>query len=125
MHALIIDDSRAVRLVLGKILKELGFKVTEAGQGQEGLSRLAELKNPELVLVDWNMPQMSGCDFVRAVRANRSYDKVRLVMVTSESDTAHLKQAMEAGANEYVMKPFTREIIQEKLSLLGYGPAAS
>ena len=122
MKALVIDDSRAVRLVLGKILKGLGFEVTEAAHGKEGLLRLKELEGRVLVMVDWNMPEMNGCEFVKAVRADRTFDEARLVMVTSESDTQHLSAALEAGANEYVMKPFTRESIVDKVNLLGWMP---
>ena len=123
-NALVIDDSRAVRLILGKILKGLGFAVTEAAHGKDGLLRLRELGAQVLVMVDWNMPEMNGDEFVKAVRADRAFDETRLVMVTSEADTHHLSAALEAGANEYVMKPFTRESIVDKINILGCMPAA-
>jgi two-component system chemotaxis response regulator CheY len=117
MRALVIDDSRTVRLIVGKILTELGFEVTEAANGREGLDRLRQ--DPvELVLVDWNMPEVNGLDFIKAVRAQRIYDPVRLVMVTTEIEQDQVIRALDAGASEYVMKPFTREILVAKLGLL-------
>jgi two-component system, chemotaxis family, chemotaxis protein CheY len=123
MKALVIDDSRAVRLLLASLLRKLGFEVVEAANGREGVARLKE-QAFGLALVDWNMPEMNGCDFVRVVRADKTFDQVRLLMVTSESDLDHVSRALEAGANEYVMKPFTRESIQEKVALLGCSPSA-
>lgn len=119
MQALVIDDSRAVRMIVGGILREQGFHVYDAGHGQEGLARLQE--NPEigLVLVDWNMPVMDGLEFIQAVRRVRAWDSVRLVMVTTETESEQVQRAMTAGANEYVMKPFTAEVLVAKLSLLG------
>ena len=119
MQALVIDDSRAVRLLVGKILREQGFEVHEAAHGQQGLEQLQE--NPEigLVLVDWNMPVMDGLEFIKAVRQSRAWDSLRLVMVTTETESEQVLRAMTAGANEYVMKPFTSEVLVAKLSLLG------
>ncbi|MCI0699860.1 MAG: response regulator [Planctomycetia bacterium] len=117
MRALVIDDSRTVRLIIGKILTELGLEVSEAANGREGLERLQE-SPVELVLVDWNMPEMNGLDFIKTVRSQRIFDPVRLVMVTTETEQEQVIRALDAGANEYVMKPFTREILVAKLSLL-------
>ena len=119
MQALVIDDSRAVRLLVGKILREQGFEVHEAGHGQQGLEQLQ--LNPEisLVLVDWNMPVMDGLEFIKAVRQSRAWDSLRIVMVTTETESEQVQRAMTAGANEYVMKPFTSEVLVAKLSLLG------
>lgn len=118
-QALVIDDSRAVRMIVGNILREQGFEVHEAVHGQDGLERLQE--NPEigLVLVDWNMPVMDGLEFIQAVRRASRWDSVRLVMVTTETEAEQVQRAMSAGANEYVMKPFTPEVLVAKLSLLG------
>jgi two-component system chemotaxis response regulator CheY len=115
----VIDDSRAVRLLVGKILREQGFEVHEAGHGQQGLEQLQE--NPEigLVLVDWNMPVMDGLEFIKVVRQSRAWDSLRIVMVTTETESEQVQRAMTAGANEYVMKPFTSEVLVAKLSLLG------
>jgi two-component system chemotaxis response regulator CheY len=118
MRALVIDDSRTVRIIIGKILSELGLEVIEAGNGREGLERLQQNPSVELVLVDWNMPEMNGLDFIKTVRAQRGYDSVRIMMVTTETEQEQLIRALEAGANEYVMKPFTKEILVAKLSLL-------
>ncbi len=119
MKALVIDDSRAMRSILSHILRELGFDVTQAGNGREGLERLEHVPGIGLALVDWNMPEMNGIDFVRSVRAAARYSDVRLVMVTTETETSQVLLALQAGANEYVMKPFTKDIIQTKLDLLG------
>ncbi|MBL9162733.1 MAG: response regulator [Planctomycetaceae bacterium] len=119
MQALVIDDSRAVRLLVGNILREQGFDVVAAGHGQEGLERLQENPEIQLVLVDWNMPVMNGLEFIQAVRKVRAWDEVRLVMVTTETESEQVQRAINAGANEYVMKPFTAEVLVAKLSLLG------
>jgi two-component system chemotaxis response regulator CheY len=118
MRALVIDDSRTVRAIIGRILRDEGLEVVEAANGREGLERLREPPGVELVLVDWNMPEMNGLDFIRAVRADRAYDPVRIMMVTTETEQGQVARALDAGANEYVMKPFTREILVAKLSLL-------
>lgn len=119
MLALVIDDSRAVRLLVGNILREQGFEVVTAGHGQEGLEKLKENPDVRLVLVDWNMPIMDGLEFIQAVRRVRSWDEVQLVMVTTETESEQVQRAISAGANEYVMKPFTAEVLVAKLSLLG------
>ncbi len=119
MRALVIDDSRATRAILGKILREIGFEVFEASNGREALARIKEIGNADLALVDWNMPEMNGYDFVCSVRADPAYAGVRLIMVTSETDMSLMAKALEAGANEYIMKPFSKEMIVEKLTLLG------
>jgi two-component system chemotaxis response regulator CheY len=118
MLALVIDDSRAVRLIIGKILRELGIDVIEASNGREALQRMSENPDVELVLVDWNMPEMNGLDYVRAVRSQREYDPVRIMMVTSEAEQEQVLRAIDAGANEYLMKPFTKEVLIAKLSLM-------
>jgi two-component system chemotaxis response regulator CheY len=123
MQALVIDDSKTVRSILRKILGQIGFEVSEAGNGREGLQRLGELERPDLALVDWNMPEMDGLEFVRAVRADPRYAGLRLMMVTTENELTRVHTALEAGADEYVMKPFTDEVIREKLELLGIAPA--
>jgi two-component system chemotaxis response regulator CheY len=106
-------------MILRKFLGKLGFDVVEAGNGREGLDRLREMNQPDVVLVDWNMPEMNGVDFVRAVRADREYDVLPLVMVTTNTELENVAEALSAGANEYVMKPFTLDMIREKLELLG------
>ena len=119
MHAMVIDDSRATRKILGNMLRDLGFEVSEASHGREALERLAERGEVELALVDWNMPEMNGIDFVAEVRSKPDYDDICLMMVTTETEMERVIKAIEAGANEYVMKPFTKEIIAEKLQMVG------
>jgi two-component system chemotaxis response regulator CheY len=118
MLALVIDDSRTVRAIVGKTLRDEGLEVIEAANGREGLDRLHQTSGVDLILVDWNMPEMNGLDFIRAVRADRSYDAVRIMMVTTETEQAQVVRALDAGANEYLMKPFTRDVLVAKLSLL-------
>ena len=120
MNALVIDDSSTMRLILTRFLVKMGFQVVEATNGREALKRLREMGRADLVLVDWNMPEMNGVDFVRSVRADRSFDDLPLVMVTTNTELEHVAEALEAGANEYVMKPFTMDVIREKLGLLGF-----
>ena len=91
----------------------------EAADGREALARLREIDHADLALVDWNMPEMNGLEFVRAVRAEPAYDDMPLMMVTAESDMKNMILALESGANEYVMKPFTKEVLREKIELLG------
>lgn len=119
MHALIIDDSRAMRRILRQIVEPLGFKILEAGHGREGLERLAEGHDVEVALVDWNMPEMNGLEFIQAVRAMPQYSDLKLMMVTTETEPARMARALMSGADEFVMKPFTPQILIEKLQLIG------
>ena len=123
MRALIIDDSKAMRCILGRMLRGLGFEVFEAANGREGLQRLQENRKIDLALVDWNMPEMNGLEFIQTVRAEQSYDGVLLMMVTTETEMENVARALAAGANEYVMKPFTQEVILEKLQMFGMAGA--
>jgi len=118
MRALVIDDSRTVRAIIGNILREVGVEVIEAADGREGLAQLNQAPGVELVLVDWNMPVMNGLDFIKAVRSDRAFDPVRIMMVTTETEQEQVMRALAAGANEYLMKPFTKEILVAKLGLL-------
>ena len=122
MRALIVDDSRATRTIIKRMLTEVGFEVVEATDGVDALRRLKEIGQADVLLVDWNMPEMNGYDLVCAIRGDHQYDKVPLMMVTSETEMGQMAKALEAGANEYVMKPFTKEVIAEKLALLGVRP---
>ena len=118
--AMVIDDSRAIRMILTRSLNQLGFEVCSAGNGQEALTIL-EQQAPELdcFLVDWNMPEVNGIEFVERVRRMPDYLNVPLMMVTTETEVDQMVRALEAGANEYVMKPFTAEIIADKLRMMG------
>lgn len=118
-RALVIDDSKAMRRILRNILQEIDFEVIEAGDGQQALDRLQENPDFEVALVDWNMPNVNGYEFIKAVRANPDWHRLTLMMVTTESETNRVVAALAAGANEYVMKPFTREVILDKLQLMG------
>lgn len=117
-RALIVDDSRATRAMLKRLLAPLGYESVEAGNGNEGLERLEEAE-VDLALVDWNMPELDGLGFIRAVRSESRYERIRLVMVTSENDPARIARALMAGADEYAMKPITSEGLAEKLQLVG------
>ncbi len=119
MKAIVVDDSRTTRLVLSKMLGEIDVEVSTAGDGREALEVLEKEGAPDLMLIDWNMPVMNGYELVEAVRADSSYDSVRLMMVTTETGMENVMQALEAGANEYVMKPFTKDTILEKLAIMG------
>ena len=118
MRALVVDDSRAIRMIVGRALKKLGWDVVEACHGAEALERLDD-NEIDLAMVDWNMPVMNGIDFVEAVRKENKHDAMRVVMVTTESGPEQMIRALQAGANEYIMKPFTDEVLQAKLTILG------
>ena len=119
MRALIIDDSRAMRSILRRIVSGLGFETLEAADGQEALDLLESGEVPDLCLVDWNMPVMDGYTFITRVRDNRDWRNVTLMMVTTESEQGQIVKALAAGAHEYVIKPFTPDAIVDKLELLG------
>ncbi|CAM3840654.1 response regulator [Nocardioides marinus] len=119
MHALIIDDSKTMRSILRRIVTELGFETSEAGNGQEALDVLEAGLVPDICLIDWNMPLMDGYTFVTRVRADDRWRNVTLMMVTTESEHGQIVRALAAGAHEYVIKPFTPDAIIEKMELLG------
>lgn len=125
--ALVVDDSRAVRMVLARTLRELGYEVHEAGNGREALELIDELKmrgegQINLVLADWNMPEVNGLELLRSLRQNPEFASLPVVMVTTETEIEQMATALDAGASEYVMKPFTKEILVEKLHLAGIHP---
>jgi two-component system chemotaxis response regulator CheY len=119
VRALVVDDSRAIRSVLRRMLAEIGFEADEAGDGRQALAVLERAPRPDVMLVDWNMPEMDGLELVLAVRAMPEFEAVPVVMVTTESEMERVIRALEAGANEYLMKPFTKEGLLSKLELLG------
>ena len=125
MLALVIDDSRAMRMILRRVLTGSGFEVIEAGDGRQALDLVEAGPVPDVALIDWNMPVMNGLEFVTAIRANKDYRAMTLMMVTTESEHGQIVRALAAGAHEYVLKPFTAEAIADKLSLLGLTPAPS
>lgn len=116
---LIVDDSRVIRRVSRHILETLGFTVDEAEEGKQGLDRCEE-RMPDVVLLDWNMPVMSGIEFITQLRQRPGGDKPKVVFCTTENDVSHIRQAISAGADEYVMKPFDHETLQIKLQLVGF-----
>ncbi len=119
MRALVIDDSRTMRRIVTGILAPLGFEVVEAAHGQEALDALESGLRVDLACVDWNMPVLDGLGFVTAVRRERRWRDVTLMMVTTESEQSQIVRALAAGAHEYVIKPFTPDAIRDKLQLLG------
>lgn len=124
MRALIVDDSRAMRAVIGKMVSDLGVATTFAANGREALEQLEAHGRPDFALVDWNMPEMNGFELLLAIRADVRYADMPLVMVTTETEMSQVMKALEFGANEYVMKPFTADILRDKLDMLGLVPAA-
>jgi two-component system chemotaxis response regulator CheY len=119
MQALVVDDSSTMRKILRSILASAGFEVIEAKCGAEALQRLQQ-SDPDLALLDWNMPEMSGLELLAKIRSDASRDAMKIMMVTTESEAEQLDKALQVGADEYVMKPFTREIILDKLQLVGF-----
>jgi len=118
--ALVVDDSRAVRMILTRTLRELGFEVREAANGREALEVIeAEKSAVSLVLADWNMPEINGLELLKQLRQKPELASLVVVMVTTETELDQMAAALEAGANEYVMKPFTKDILVEKLQLAG------
>ncbi|MBI1314647.1 response regulator [bacterium] len=125
MKALILDDSRAMRRLLGRIVNSLGFEMIEAEDGRDGLQTLRTDDDIKLVLVDWNMPGMNGLEFVETVRSQPEHQWLPMVMVTTESEPARMARALMAGVDEFVMKPFTAGILLEKLKLIGVTAAVA
>ncbi len=118
MRALIVDDSRAMRIILGRIMGELGFEVVEAANGRRAFEQVVARGAMDVALVDWNMPEMNGYELLCALRANPAYARMPVIMVTTETERSQILRALEAGANEYIMKPFTKDVVVEKLALL-------
>lgn len=119
MQALVVDDSRAMRSVLDRILTNLGYTVTQASDGAEALVLLNAGMRPDVMLVDWNMPVMDGLSFVKTCHARPEWSGIPMMMVTTESEQDQIERALAAGAMEYLIKPFTPECVAEKLTLLG------
>ena len=115
---LVVDDSKVIRKVARHILETLNFEVSEAADGKEALdSCMASV--PDVILLDWNMPVMSGMDFLRALRDTALASRPKVVFCTTENGMAYIRAAIEAGADEYVMKPFDRETLESKLQIVG------
>lgn len=118
MKCLVVDDSRVVRKVARRIVEDLGFTCDEAEDGQKAYEACLQAM-PEAILLDWNMPIMSGIDFLEKLRAMPGGQTPKVVFCTTENDMAHIQRAMTAGANEYIMKPFDSDIIKSKFSQIG------
>lgn len=115
---LVVDDSKVIRKVARRILEELQFEIEEAVDGQDAWEQ-CQRKLPDVVLLDWNMPVMNGLDFLRTLRSSNVNHQPIVVFCTTENDMAHIRAAIDAGANEYIMKPFDREIIEAKFAQVG------
>lgn len=122
MRALIVDDSRFIRDYLKSLLKGHGLDCTAAENGQAGLECLGCTGPYDVALVDWNMPVMSGLEMVKAVRSNPNLNAVKILVVTTESENRIIEAALDAGANEYLMKPFDENSLMEKLEMIGVLP---
>lgn len=125
MRAMVVDDSRVSRGLIKRVLEGLGIQCAEAPDGLEALKALREGDVPELAMLDWNMPNMSGYELVRALRAERRFDAMRIIMCTSETESAQMSKALMAGADDYIMKPFTAEGVVSKLEILGLAAGGS
>ena len=117
-HALVIDDSQVMRMIICDILESVGYQVTDAGDGDEGLEKLQEMGKVDLVLVDWRMPGMDGLEFIETVRKDQAYQDLQIIMITTHSESTKIAQAIQAGANDYVKKPFNKKALHEKLTAL-------
>ena len=115
---LIVDDSRVIRKVSRNIIESLGLSVEEAVDGRQALERCMDAM-PDVVLLDWNMPVMNGIEFLVALRRTPGGDRPKVVFCTTENDVAHIARAMHAGADEYIMKPFDKEIVASKFHQVG------
>ena len=117
-RCLVVDDSRVIRRVASKIVQDLGFDVDEAENGRKALNAMT-IRMPDLILVDWEMPVMDGIEFTQSLRKLPGGNKIVVIFCTTENEAPQIRQALEAGADEYIMKPFDSEIVRSKLVLLG------
>jgi two-component system chemotaxis response regulator CheY len=115
---MIVDDSHIIRLVHAKMMQRLGFRVTQMTNGPEALTA-CEQDMPDVVMVDWNMPEMDGLDFIIALRRLPQGSKPKILLCTIENNPALIQQALSAGADQYIMKPFDRDILISELAAIG------
>ena len=115
---LIVDDSSVIRKVARRILEGLEFQISEAEDGEQALD-VCRIAMPDAILLDWNMPRMDGYDFLRSLRRMPGGNEPKVVFCTTENDVAHIARALHAGANEYIMKPFDKEIVEAKFQEVG------
>lgn len=119
MRALVVDDSSAMRAILSLTLKRKGFEILQAKDGLDALNVLSKSGAVELILIDWNMPGMNGLELLQRIRRQPEYSRAQILMVTTETGMGQMAEALSAGANEYIMKPFTPDVVMDKLQLLG------
>ncbi len=117
--ALVVDDAKVIRILLAHRLAEFGYEVIEASNGKEAIELLHQTPSIRLALIDWHMPVMNGIECLKAIRADSRFASLTIVMVTQEIEMDYIVAALNAGANDYIMKPFTPEIVSDKLLLLG------
>ena len=122
MKALVVDDSRAMRRILARYLQDFGFEVHEAASGLDALVAAPKVEGLKLILLDWNMPEMDGRTLLQRLRQDPDFADIPIMMVTTESEMEQVEVALESGASEYLMKPFDRQALLEKLLLLGFDP---
>jgi two-component system chemotaxis response regulator CheY len=115
---LVVDDSSVIRKVARRILEGLDFQIQEAEDGEQALD-VCRAQMPDAVLLDWNMPKMDGYEFLRVLRRLPDGDRPKVVFCTTENDVAHIARALHAGANEYIMKPFDKDIVEAKFQEVG------
>jgi len=119
MHAYVVDDSKTMRMAVSKLLSLLGMSITEAVDGAEALQKLqAEEAKPSLIMLDWNMPEMNGYELLNALRADELYNDTRIIMLTTRNEIENIRRALAAGADEYIMKPFTDDMLIEKVKMV-------
>lgn len=117
-HCLVVDDSAVIRKVARRILEQLDFEISEAEDGKQALE-ICNRRMPDVVLLDWNMPVMNGFDFLKALRVAPGGGEPKVVFCTTENDVGHIARALHAGADEYIMKPFDRDIVTGKFAQVG------
>jgi len=120
MKALIVDDAKVVRVALGRMMSQLGYEAVTAEDGQQALDAMAEHPDMDVVMLDWNMPVMNGYDFLVTMRAMPEHGtKPKVIMVTTETGMPQMLKALAAGADEYIMKPFDKDMVAGKLEIVG------
>jgi two-component system chemotaxis response regulator CheY len=119
MKAIIVDDSRATRAIVKRALTGFGFEIVEAGDGKAALEELEKSGAFDLAVVDWNMPVMNGYDLICELRKRPEMASMQILMLTTETEVSQVEKARDAGANEYLTKPFTNDLLTEKLDILG------
>lgn len=122
MRALVVDDSMVARNIIKNVLSPMGYEVIQAANGQEALDKLkTQWKKIKLILLDWNMPVLNGIEALKAIRQQREYDQIKVLMVSTESEEEYIDQAMKVGANGYIAKPFTPEVLAAKVASIANG----